>query len=279
MLECTNCGHKQEVGEFCASCGAALKPASEQVSETVEVEQSPANPEVAAAAIKEKQQASEPVVPVETSEAAEPNEILVKAKKVSRNYLHYLLATLKRPAVLFDAKKPELINGLISFVLFSVFFALTTFLLAHKINKASFYGDVYPVPFFSTYFASLFGIIITAVLIAGAVFLVNKLFGKGSSFLTVLSIYAGHITIPLVLIILGFVLIIINAISITSFLLSGAASLVIGIIPIYIVISLLKDRPKLVDAFYGFLIYILFIAFVTIVLISVLADSFLGNLV
>lgn len=270
MLECTSCGHKQVEGSFCASCGAVLAPSTEQASESIEAEEfikSVANPELVATEEQEQ-----------SSEASELNEYLTKAKETSSNYLHYLLGTLKRPSASFDAKKPDLVNGLISFGLFSIFFSLTSFLVAHKINKASYYGDVYPVSFFSTFFGALIGILIAAGVIAGAIFIVSKLFGKDSSFLEVISIYGGHITIPLGLIIIAFLLVIVNALGMTGLLLSGAVSLLIGAIPLYIVISLLKLSSKVIDAFYGFLIYLVFIAIVSVVLFSVITDSFLGSL-
>lgn len=267
MLECTNCGHKQANGGFCAKCGSALAPAPEQAS-VEETVQSPVQPEVA---VTTEQQQS--------NEASEPNEFLIKAKATSSNYLQYLLETLKHPSAIFDAKKPNFVNSLISFGLFSIFFALTSYLVAHKINNASIYGEAYPVPFFSTFFSAFFGIIIAIALITGAVFIISKLFGKGSSFLEVLNIYGGHSTVPLGLIIIAFLLVIVNALGMTGLLLSGAVGLLIGAIPLYIVISLLKDSPKVIDAFYGFLIYLIFIGIVSGIVFSIMADSFLGSLI
>lgn len=263
MLTCEECGHEQEEGENCATCGGSLKSA-EEVAASEEPEQSAADESSA-----------------DESNAEEgTNEFVEQAKESTLNYFNFIVDSLKDPKAFFQKEKAEYINGIITLSLFALFYGFTNYIMQYKLSRGiSLFGLGGPkVSFFKTFFGGFFGIIVAIAVIVGALFLVLKLFSKERSFEEVFASYCAHLTVPLGLLIIAFLLSLVGLLSMAGSLFGLSSALVIGLVPLYIVARNLTLESKSIDAFYGYLAYVVVIGVVGYSIFKIALSAMFGGL-
>lgn len=264
MFECTKCKNTQGGGKFCGECGGELVAiANDSTTEEVTQQQTAAtNSDVAVAS----------------------NDTLNNIKEAGLDYWNYFMATLKKPSSGFAKGESEFRNGIINLIIFSVMFALSTYAIAYKSTRGisdmwgAFGGESLKPSFFPIFGKSLLTTVLTIAVILALVFVVNKLFGTDSSFKSIVSLMGYHSSVSLIASIVGLLLVLIGSVGIGTSVVYLGLTLIIGLIPIYILSSLLAQKSKGLDAFYACLIYLAGVAIVFAVAGAVLFESTINKI-
>lgn len=260
-LKCQQCGFEQQEGKFCGKCGNKL--VADQVEEQTQVS---ITQEQSGTAPKQNQ-------PVGTS-----SDSLEKMKATSKMYGTYVVQYLKRPAMIFSRSRAEFKNGFINLMIFAVLWALISGIIGEKFMSSFSLGMSSSV--FLPIFIRMF--IYTAILLAiiiGLILLIDKLFVKKHSIYDIASIYGTHLIPVNVVLLLSLLLFIIDSYEYGSFLLGLSSTLMLIIIPFYLVSVLLhKDRAN-IDPLYGYFLYIIGFFIAMYIILNIVADSAIGDII
>ncbi|CAM4464320.1 zinc ribbon domain-containing protein [Paenibacillus tarimensis] len=123
MMQCSNCGHAGEGGNFCEKCGTKLAPGDSAAAETAAASAAPIMTNV-------NQGGQGGPGSTGPSVTDQLNPYLQKAKSGSKMYLNYFLNTLKNPyAVGRQMGGEQFLNGIITIVLYAVLIPLMFYVL------------------------------------------------------------------------------------------------------------------------------------------------------
>lgn len=299
MKKCTQCGFEQEDGKFCGKCGSPLAEVppkqpneAEKAEEGVpdnqtneEVYQQPKthSPEqeaeiAATMAQGDEAGAGRPSGETPPQGTKAENDTVERVKETSKEFWSYFIYYLKQPSHIFKKHKTEFVNGLINIIAMLILLSLSSYFLTKNFMMAASYGYVTGVPFFSIFGNTLFFGALFIVLIVAILFAINKLFGPGYSFKEILSIYGGHLSLATVLAASAFILLLVKANLIGMILIALVLGLAITSAPIYLISSLLTQKSKSLDPYYGYLIYTVAVGIGVFILFTILADSAIGGL-
>lgn len=276
---CSNCGHEQANGKFCGRCGTPLAldqtavpkdPGTEKVYEE----------QAATTAIP-----SEPIASAGAGVGPEPSVHLETVKRQTKMYGSYFLQYLKQPSLILRNPEKEFRNGLISIALFAVILALALYTMIRNftVNAYSFAsmfgsGSSGP-PFFSIFFGVILSAVVAMAVIIVLLYAINTFFGPGHSIQQMTAIYGAHLLPGILLAVLGFVLFLVKSNVYGNLLILISFAFVIFLAPIFIISTLLSKHPKGVDPLYGFLIYLVAVTITFSILLSIIADSAIGQLI
>ncbi|RPJ95429.1 hypothetical protein CW357_10555 [Rummeliibacillus sp. TYF005] len=256
---CTNCGNKQESGNFCGKCGSPINVEHEQQTNVTPVSQA-------------KQPIEEPVKETQ-------NETIDKVKQHSKQYWGYFVYYLKHPTSAIQHTN-ETKNGLISIGIYALLMTilLISFLntLIDSIGFSSFYSTK---PSISIAFSYLIACIISIFIAITTLYVVNRILGKPYTYSQIISIYSSFLTLPIILNIIAFIFLLIHSFVFFGISMLIAYILVLGIIPIYIITILLHNNSNKIDSFYGYLIFYIAYMIINAILFTIFADSILGDFI
>ncbi|MFC0302585.1 hypothetical protein ACFFIS_17645 [Virgibacillus soli] len=266
-MQCKNCGNEQNEGKFCGQCGGPLE-------ENVHVTENTPQEEVAATSVESQ----EVLVTSSTQAGTEANgnntsnESIEKVKETSKMFGQYFVNYLKHPSEIFSKKGHEFQNGMISLVLLSVIMSLSFYFMVDDMSWSG-------IPFFST-FASIFVFVaISMILVIAVLFVVNLFFGGQVTFREMVSVYGVHMVPVIVIALLSLLLILLNSYSFGGILLMVSLGFILTTVPLYLIASLLTKQSKSLDAFYGYIVYIVMAGIVFLIYFSIIIDSTIGNLI
>lgn len=261
-MKCVHCGNEQREGHFCLRCGARFQvtgyPFAEQGT-VMQVESAPGDVYV------EK---------VETSAQFD------QLKERLKDYGQYFLQHIKHPSISFNAKPDDLVNAIVSFVLFALVFSLTVLLAIKGILEGSFVmldevgATMQEMPSLFLVFWHIFlFVFVCFVIVLFVLQLGAKLFGPDYMIQKVALIYSAH-ALPGIAIgfaALGFIMM--NSGFYGSVLLTAALLYVMILAPLYVTAVLVSKRPKSVDPLYGFSLFTLGLGVAFTILYKLIGDS------
>lgn len=255
---CTNCGNKQESGNFCGKCGSTIQAEHEQQKNVTPV-------------LHAKQPLDKPIKDIQ-------KETIDKVKQQSKQYWGYFIYYLKHPTSAIQHAN-ETKNGLISIGIYALLMTilLTSFLntIIDSIGFSSFYSSK---PSISIAFSYLVTCILSIFIAITTLYIVNRIFGKLYTYSQITSIYSSFLTLPIILNIIALIFLLIHSYVFFILTILIAYILVLGIIPVYIITVLLHNNGKKIDSFYGYLIFYIAYMIINIILFIIFADSILGDL-
>ncbi|MCT2346597.1 zinc ribbon domain-containing protein [Niallia taxi] len=259
-MNCVKCGHRNDNdARFCESCGANLQ---------AEIESNP-NP------ILHKEEAT--AAHVSSSNPNQPGNsqaYIEKTKAVSKQYFSYFLSALKNPVKRAgNTGKENLINGIITIVLFALIIPLMSyFALKSAFNS---YGGGWFTPdisFGAVVIKPLFVLLILLALVALIIFGAVKLSKSSASFLDVLARFGAFLVVPTAFLLVALIISLIGSYYFVFFLLLGLTGFSF-VIPL-IIYSYSKQSNGGLDAFYGILLSYIAITIV----FMIIGDAALDNI-
>lgn len=180
MLVCTKCNNQQEDGKFCGECGGPVERMANGNQENVPAKE-PVIQETAAQAATVESSQSQP-----TADAV---------KSGLKNYWSYFLTMLKNPSRAFQTNENQFVNGLVTFGVYALIYALSLYFLANSLMSA--FGSYYSesLPFFGIVSRLVFLIAIIFVITFGSAFIILKIGKVQTSFKTLITQY-GSVIVP-----------------------------------------------------------------------------------
>ncbi|MCK0470233.1 zinc ribbon domain-containing protein [Halalkalibacter sp. APA_J-10(15)] len=240
MTNCTNCQAPLEAeAKFCTSCGT-------KTSDTGEI---------AAAST--------------TTEAAQ-NAYLEQSKEVGKQYFSFAKSALKHPYQ-FSAHlgQNNMINGLISMILYSILLPLFLYNVLRKMSMG-----FMPLSFSDIVFMPAIVSIIMLLILAAIMLGVAKLMKVEVNYKTIIARFGAFMTIPTAILIVANILILVSIITF-SVLLVILASLGYFVAIAVTIFSLHRENNGGLDTFYG-----IFLTYVALGFLSYLvSESILTDLV
>src|SRR5690625_3499411 len=115
-MTCESCGHQQDEGRFCESCGNELHKVEEQTVSSTETTEGPQE----ISATKEDES-------VNTESTSDTNEAVEKVKEFASNYWAYFMHFLKQPTHEGASRSKDYLLAIINIVIATLFISLTTF--------------------------------------------------------------------------------------------------------------------------------------------------------
>lgn len=279
MMKCTNCGHEQASGKFCGKCGSVLEAHLTGDGQTSAPEATPEKPvQPLYTAAPSAAGASAYQQPVE------PNQHVVKVKETSKQYWAYFLQYVKSPSSILAQSSVNFTNSLITVAIFALVFALAVYKnLSLIIAPFEDFGSIFTDS--SSMMPSFFSVLISSILTIAVIFLlsvvciyaVNKFLGTNLPFKNIVTSF-GTLLIPsMVLLLAAYLLLMIESIIIGNSLLVLAISYSIFVMPLFLITALLTAKKQSVDAYYGFISYIILFGIALSITLSVLFDSTIGR--
>lgn len=278
-MKCTNCNHEQASGKFCGKCGSVLEAHSAgngqpSISESAT--------EKAAPSMYTATPSSAGSPPYQ--QPAEPNQHVVKVKETSKQYWAYFLQYVKSPSSIMGHSSANFTNSLITVAIFALIFSLGVHKnLSMVIAPFEDFGSIFTdsssmMPsFFSVLFGSVLTIGIIFLLSVACLYAVNKFMGPNVSFRNIVTSF-GTLLIPgMVLLLAAYLLLLIESLVIGSSLFVLAVSYSVFVMPLFLISSLLSVKQQTVDAYYGFISYIVLFGIALSITLSVLFDSTIGK--
>ncbi|HHU19111.1 MAG TPA: zinc ribbon domain-containing protein [Bacilli bacterium] len=267
------CGKCQTVNDsnakFCVNCGKQIdhlnqKPAGADPVIVAETQQGPVNANV---------NTEQPVQPVQPVQPTEPNPTVEKAKEIGQSFWNYFLTGLKAPyksSLSVGAEQADLINGLITLILFSLFIPLTGYRAANHLL-----GNFGSPPFFDTVVLPFLLFIIFIAIIVAVLFAVSRLMKSEIDFMEVFTRFMTFMIIPAGLATFAFLVSIFNAYNFASLLLvSVFLTMFLASIGSIFSIKETKQNPGGLDV-----IYVVIIHFVIIgIVLALFGDAILGGM-
>lgn len=268
-MKCEKCGHEQQAGKFCGKCGNTLVaqttaspgPALQNVS------QANAVPASAGAPAYQNQASTDPNLHVE------------KVKETSKQYWGYFLGHLKQPSSILSDFNKNFINSLITFAIFALITALgiydiVTYFMGPVDEFAGIFAQESIKPsFFKILLNVVLALAVVIALSLGSIYLVSKFFGPPTQFKTLTTIYGTYL-IPMTLIVVAaYLLLLIDSRGIGSSLLMIGLFLSLFVMPLFLITTLVNQKPRQLDSFYAFLLYIAMFMIGLSIVLSVLLDS------
>lgn len=216
-------------------------------------------------------------VAAQTKGAQTENQTVERMKETSKEFWSYFTYYLKQPSHIFAKRSTEVNNGIINIVVMLILLSLSTYFLIRNFTIVAGFGYVQSVPFFPIFGNTIFFTALFIILVVAILFGVNKLFGTGYSFKEVLSLYGGHLSLATILAAAAFILLLVKANLIGMILITIVFGLAITSAPIYLISSLLTQKSKSLDPYYGYLIYTVAVGIGFFILFTILADSTIGG--
>lgn len=280
---CETCNHVQDAGKFCGKCGGKMIEAPAANERTQHLAEQPTGKEIQHQTAAQQAAAQEPHAGASAQTApqpAQPNVNVEKVKETSKAYWNYFLHYLKRPSLVFQNQEQEFRNGLISIGLFAVLAGLVFYTLAGAFIQDAYGSYLIDKPDFIPIFlgAVILSLIFMAI-VAVSLFGINKYFGPGYSFKEVIGTYGTHVGPLLIVLVLSLLLFLVKAYTGGIFLLIAGLGAAISLVPLYIMSRYLTVRSKGPDALYAYLIYIVLASVLSYIVISIMADSAIGNMI
>lgn len=160
-MKCPNCQQENEAGRFCVHCGSSLEQSrNDEVSAVLEKEMNTpyVQPQI--------------VQPIAQNNGQQPNAYLQNAKHISQSYFSYFSEILKKPyAMAKQVGTEQLLNGIISIILYALILPLVTYLFI-KMNNL----DTYIIsPFLNIVIRPMIGYAVFAVLVGTFTYAALKL--------------------------------------------------------------------------------------------------------
>ena len=258
---CVNCNAENHAdAKFCTSCGQPFNQGNVQTGD-LGVNQGNVG-------------TGQPVQP------AEPNPTVEKAKVIGQSFWKYFLAGLKAPyrmSLTVGSQQADLINGLITLILFALFVPFTGYLATnHYANSflGSFSSTVKPPFFESVIKPFIFMVIFIAILVA-ILFAVSRLMKSEIDFMAVFTRFMTFMIIPAGLVTLAFVVSLVNAYVFGGFLIFLAFSIMFlsGVASIFS-IKTTTTHPGGIDVIYVIIIHYIILFIVLIIF----GDAMIGQL-
>lgn len=275
MMKCTNCGHEQASGKFCGKCGSVL-----EAHLTGDGQNSPPEAEQAVPPLYTAAPSAAPAY----QQPAEPNQHVVKVKETSKQYWSYFLQYAKSPSSILAQSSANFTNSLITIAIFALIFSLAVYKnLSLIIAPFEDFGSIFTdsssmMPsFLSVLISSILTIAVIFLLAVACIYAVNKFMGTNLPFKNIVTSF-GTLLIPsMVLLLAAYLLLMIESIIIGNSLLVLAISYSIFVMPLFLITSLLTAKKQSVDAYYGFISYIILFGIALSITLSVLFDSTIGR--
>jgi hypothetical protein len=267
-MTCTQCGHEQVEGKFCAKCGSPLTAASE-------------TPQVETVAPAQPTPPAQPAAPVT------PNQNVEQVKAVAKNYVGSFVDLLKKPNSA-STKDDLFVNGIISFVILNLLLGLATTGLINKFytetlgNVVGIFGgglmdeveNILGVKYIFIF--ALVYAILGAVTIA-VVFFANKLFVEERSFKTVAISMTNFYPAAIVVSVVTYLLTLVGALKFGFYILILAVTIVLTLAPLFVIGRLMENKATKFDKFYIYVIVCVVILilsyFVTDIALSQIFES------
>lgn len=252
---CPSCGAKlKEQAKFCSSCGTNLQGiVINHADENVPAENSGSM--------------NNPTTQVtDTVKNFKENEYVQQGAEISKQYFQFALSALKQP--FYFAKKvneKSFVNGLISIILFSLLFPLTSYF---AVNNYSFY----PVPFGETVITPAIVLFFTFFVIIGIMLMILKLMNVGANFKELVARVGSLLVFPVSLIVIAFVLTIIKA-TFLGTIFSGLALIFLQLTYFATMFSYEKKGKGGLDAYYGIILTIIANIIVFAIIFSVVFEA------
>lgn len=267
------CGKCQTVNDsnakFCVNCGKQIDHLKRQpVVEQSEVKTDDAT-------VKEAVKVEEATVQEEVNDGAdqpvrqmEPDPVIEKAKEIGQSFLGYILDGVKAPfqaGKSVGAEQADLINGLITLLIFSGFIPLSVFVL----------GSWGRPPFFATVVVPFILFIIFIAITVAVLFAVARLMKSEIDFMQVFTRFMTFMIIPAGLAVLVFIVSIFNA-YLFSTLLLALIFLTVSLASIGTIFTIKETKEKSggLDVMYVVIIHFLIISLV----LGLFGDALLGQL-
>lgn len=267
------CGKCQTVNDsnakFCVNCGKQIDHLKRQPV----VEQSEVNTDDAT--VKETVEVEEATVQEEVNDGVdqpvrqmEPDPVIEKAKEIGQSFLGYILDGVKAPfqaGKSVGAEQADLINGLITLLIFSGFIPLSVFVL----------GSWGRPPFFATVVVPFILFIIFIAITVAVLFAVARLMKSEIDFMQVFTRFMTFMIIPAGLAVLTFIVSIFNA-YLFSTLLLALIFLTVSLASIGTIFTIKETKEKSggLDVIYATIIHFLIISLV----LALFGDALLGQL-
>lgn len=200
--------------------------------------------------------------------AREPDPVVEKAKEIGQSFLNYLLDGVKAPfqaSKNVGAEQADLINGLITLLIFSLFIPFSVFV----------FGRWGRPPFFATVVVPFFLFIIFMAITVGIIFGVSRLMKSEIDFLAVFTRFMTFMIIPAGLAVLTFIVSIFNAYLFTGLLLL-LIFLIVSLASVGTIFTIKETNEKSggLDVTYVIIIHFLIISLV----LALFGDALLGQL-
>lgn len=315
MLRCPNCHHEQEVGKFCGKCGSPVEEVvaenenieegaphdvSDEVPETEvlvtepleeqavpqEVEQAVAQPVVEEPA-PQQQQFQQQQYQQQQQQHNQQHHSTIKVDEVKENAAKYwdtFLTVLKNPTKSFTLTENQLTFGIINIILYIVSFMLSIYFTVNTIYKTyikgfGFFDEMAPtsLPVIDIGYRVIFMVTIFALIAIVSIWVIEKVFIKQMLFKQIIIQYAGLITPLIVVNIVAIITGLSMSLFITGVLLSVSLMFAMLIAPIILIYDKLKEYGvglQRVYISYGSLLFIMFVTYIVIriVLLSSFKD-------
>lgn len=259
-MNCLKCGHHNDTdARFCESCGANIQAENGTQPKPVMYK------EEAAAA----QAAS-----TNTGQIGNSQAYIEKTKTVSKLYFSYFLSALKSPVqAAANTGKENLINGIITIVLFALLIPLMSY-FALKSAFSSYGGGWFTpdISFGAVVIKPLFVLLIMLALVVLIIFGAVKLGKSSAGFLDVLARFGTFLVVPTSFFVLALLISLIGSVYFAFFLLLGLTGFSV-VIPL-IIYSYKKQSNGGLDAFYSILLSYIAIAIV----FMIIGDAALENI-
>lgn len=261
-MKCVHCGNEQREGQFCLRCGTQFQVIGYPISEQgtiMQVESGTAEVYV---------------------EKAEPSVQFDQMKERLKEYGLYFLQHLKHPSISFNAKPHELVNAVVSLVLFALIFSLTVLLAIKEVFQNSFVvldgggATMQEMPSNFMVFWHLFlFVFVSFVIVLFVLQLGVKLFGPDYPIQKIALIYSAHALPGIVISVAALCLILMNSGFYAGVLLIASLLYVMILAPLYVTAVLLSKRPKGMDPMHGFSLFALGLGVSFTILLKLIGDS------
>lgn len=274
------CGKCQTVNDsnakFCVNCGKQIDHLKRQpVVEPSEVKVDDGVEEVVGAEAQVQEEAKQATAeetgagsPGQPVRQMEPDPVIEKAKEIGQSFLGYILDGVKAPfqaGKSVGAEQADLINGLITLLIFSGFIPLSVFVL----------GSWGRPPFFATVVVPFILFIIFIAITVAVLFAVARLMKSEIDFMQVFTRFMTFMIIPAGLAVLVFIVSIFNA-YLFSTLLLALIFLTVSLASIGTIFTIKETKEKSggLDVMYVVIIHFLIISLV----LALFGDALLGQL-
>ncbi|MBK3497436.1 hypothetical protein JFL43_22030 [Viridibacillus sp. YIM B01967] len=270
MLKCSTCGTEQESGKFCGKCGNSITEQVESSEQTTS---------------KQNEAAATTSSAVQSNQKTTQNESIEKVKIQSRQYWSYFIKNLKNPSHGFKEKGQQFINAIISMAILSILLGITVYYGVSQSIKAASGGfsstveEVLGISLFSVIFYVFIFVAASMLIVEVVLLMMSRFVNQNISFKDIVGIYGAHLSPVISLAAVTFLFYLLSANITASIMLVIVYILAIFIMPLYIICKLINEQPQKIDAFYGYIIYIVAFTIVYYIFIMVVIDTALGRFI
>lgn len=274
-MKCQNCSHEQSSGKFCGKCGGALIAQSSNIEEPL-LHQTSAQKEPLLA--QSTAAAASPQAPIEPSIHVE------KVKNTSKQYWSYFLEHLKNPSSILKNPEKNLVNAIITLAIFALLTALgiydfMSYFMAPINEFGSFLEQESLMPsFFQILFYTIISLAVVFALSIVSIFLVTKFFGPPTQFKPLITMLGTYLVPVTVVMLAAYFLLLMESRTFGSSLFILGISFSVYVLPLFLVITLVNQRPHMIDSFYAFIGYIILFTVLLSIVLSIFVDSTLNEL-